>query len=114
MKFNEDLRRDFVEAVKYAMRLLLTEFSSFTSNMTITDTFLTCFTDSLVSKGRIRTSIAAHVRRKVVEEIGKMKTDVMEAQQWKAETATDKLQDAKRKKKIEIDQAQPPSWLGRL
>lgn len=87
MDLNEDLRRDFVNAVKYSMKFVLTEDRSFGSKMKINDTFVTSFTDALVSKGKIMTFIVAQVRRTFIDEISKMEKEVMEAQQWKAEAA---------------------------
>lgn len=71
---NDDLGREFFDAVKYSMKFLFSKAPSFESKMTITDTIFASFTDEVVSKGTLMTSIAAHVRRTVFEEIVKTET----------------------------------------
>lgn len=108
MKLKKDLQPDFVDAVNYSMKLVLTNDSSFAKNMTITDTLFTSLTDEVVSKGRLITSISSHVRRTIIEQIGKVETDVMKAQNWKAETASDKSKDAKKKRKSKSSKQSTP------
>lgn len=71
---DEDLRLDLVEAVKYTIKLVLTEDPYFASKMKIKETFLTSFTDAVVSKGKIMTSIEAHFYRTFVDEIRNVET----------------------------------------
>lgn len=61
MQFNEELRRDFVEAVEYVMKFVLMEDTYFANKMKKNfDTLVTSVTNEVVSKREIMTSIAAH------------------------------------------------------
>lgn len=66
--------------------------------MTTTDKLIVSFTDAVLSKGKIMKYISAHIRCEIIDEIGKMETEVMTAQHWKAETAPDKKKDPEQKR----------------
>lgn len=108
MHFNDDLRHDFVEAVKYAMKVLILDDQFIADQMTITDKFVKSVTDAVLSKGTLMTSIAAHVRRTLADEFGKLEMDVMAAQNWKAHAAEDTTRDAKEERKTKSTKYSPP------
>lgn len=88
-----------MDAVKYAIKLFLTEGPSFSINMNINNEFFTYVTDAVLLKGTLIKFIAAHVHRTVFDEIGKMETDFMASQQWKKETVLDDTKDDTQKRK---------------